>query len=135
MNLRASLMLSVICLCAHACSNDPSKSGAMDAAGQFEAGMPAVVEVPDFDPETGDLLSDRPDGPKGVETISSVPCPTSGDLRQNEQKAMQGKVCAAEDERCGNDGYCNCYFWCDCKDGVWACDSICDDSCWGDTHS
>jgi len=62
-----------------------------------------------------------------------IPCPTSGDLRQSESKELEGGICESEGERCGNDGYCNCYFWCDCTEGIWVCDSICDDSCWEDT--
>ena len=134
MNLRASLMPIVVCLCVSGCSNDQNKSGAKDATGAAKDGMPAVAEVSDFDSRTVDLLSVLPDIPKNVETTSFVLCPTSGDLSQDEQKELEGKPCPVKDERCGNDGYCNCYWWCDCEDGIWVCDSICDDSCWGDTN-
>jgi len=52
-------------------------------------------------------------------------------LEQSDAEKMNGKPCHTS-VKCGWFEPCMCTAWCDCLQGVWVCDSVCDDSCLDD---
>lgn len=98
-------------------SSDAACHDAVQADGQDDG---VVADV--------DLVSDLEDDGEDTE-VMPVACPVgSGELDKSQADEISGKPCDAT-VSCGGFDYCMCSAWCDCTQGYWVCDSVCDDSC------
>ncbi|MBM4354420.1 MAG: hypothetical protein FJ109_11600 [Deltaproteobacteria bacterium] len=127
---RLSLIMMVFLFLAPACSSPSSNASNTggDAAGTDAATDGVLDASPDIPVDIAgqELVDAAADG--------VVPCPADrGQLEQAEAEQMDGKTCDETVEHCGHFEYCDCTAWCDCVQGVWNCDWVCDNSCFGDT--
>lgn len=125
--IRGPDILGIVLFSLFACGGSGNNAETDDTARQVGDTTTAPTDVADT--IVADLIPALADVPGEMETVGYVSCPTSGELSQSQQKEIAGMPCTEDGAECGYSEYCACFFWCDCTDGIWVCDSLCDDSC------